>query len=176
MTFGQFYGLFNQTQFQGNKVYAAVLYAQAKLETGNFKSNLYLNHNNLFGMKCSSIRQKFWSDRVQGNGVEHAGYAELLHSLLDRVDLDDFNNLAIPDEVAEITDYMQAVRNKGYAEDPAYLTKWQNVLADVGEEIGGTDFDTDDTDGGIQTASFAKLLWPILAIVVAVFLYRKFKR
>ena len=41
-----------------------IVYAQAKLETGNFKSNLFLKNNNLFGFRNKNKWLKFdsWQD------------------------------------------------------------------------------------------------------------------
>lgn len=44
-----------------------IVYAQARLETGNFKSRLYKQHNNLFGIKHKGkyARYGHWKESVR---------------------------------------------------------------------------------------------------------------
>lgn len=44
-----------------------IVYAQARLETGNFKSKLFVENNNLFGFRCSSGWRKYphWIESVE---------------------------------------------------------------------------------------------------------------
>jgi hypothetical protein len=57
---------------------------QAKLETGWFKSKLFIYHNNCFGMHYPYIRDTY-SDRhvVADNGAKVASYASWQSSVLD---------------------------------------------------------------------------------------------
>ncbi len=57
-----------------------VVFAQAKLETGNFTSNIYIENNNLFGMKVPTIRPH---DLVIGKNRGHSQYKTWQDSVAD---------------------------------------------------------------------------------------------
>lgn len=56
-----------------------IVYRQAILETGNFTSNIFLENNNLFGMKHPYIRRTTSLGRKRG----HAKYSNWLDSVRD---------------------------------------------------------------------------------------------
>lgn len=57
-----------------------IAYAQAVLESGNFTSDLCVNHKNLFGMRPAKTRLHFYSYTT---GSNYAGYDSWYLSLLD---------------------------------------------------------------------------------------------
>lgn len=96
--------------------YMRALYAQAGVETDNFSSNIYLNHNNLFGMRPSTKRERFYQDVYNSpkNG-RFAKYDNLSYSMLDRIDLDNYNNIYKPKMDTEVEVYFLDVQKHGYA-------------------------------------------------------------
>lgn len=85
-----------------------IVYAQAILETGHFKSNLCINHNNLFGL-YNSRKQEFytfnhWTDSIEA----YIKYIQYRY---------------IPPN-----DYYEFLDNIGYAEDPNYINKLKKIV------------------------------------------------
>lgn len=128
MTFDTFDGFFNQTPSAGNQAYSMVLFAQALHETGNFESNLYINHNNLFGMRPSERREKLYDNIYSSAQGEYASYPDRIRSVMDRIDLDQFNNTVPPRSYDDMTRYLEVVQSKGYATDPEYVQKVVQIL------------------------------------------------
>lgn len=88
-----------------------IVIAQAKIETGNFKSKVFLENNNLFGMRQS--RQRITTST--GTNLNHATYDNWQDSVIDyaiyqSTYLKSFNR-------NEYLDYLQA----NYAENPNYV-------------------------------------------------------
>lgn len=103
--------------------YAQALYAQAAHETGDFKSNIYKNGRNLFGMKRAMKRPKLWTGEISG----HAAYSSELDSLIDRMNWDAWHRI----NFQNIHDWLGQVQAKGYAADPRYkklVIKWHDKL------------------------------------------------
>jgi uncharacterized FlgJ-related protein len=65
-----------------NVKFPHIIYAQAKMETANFSSNLFKNHNNLFGMKPAMQRPKTYSYTTDSG---FAGYKNWKQSVMDYV-------------------------------------------------------------------------------------------
>lgn len=85
-----------------------IVYAQAVLETGNFKSQLCVQHNNLFGLYNSKQSRYFkynhWSESVKG-----------------------YKNM-IQNRYKPPNDYYKFLNNIGYAEDPRYINKLKRIV------------------------------------------------
>lgn len=109
--------------FVPDENYIEALYAQAALETGHFTSNIYLRGNNLFGMRQSVIRDRWWSDSISG----HAAYTHHIMSVLDRIDWDMWHNIRYKDFHL----YTHTVQDHGYATDREYLIKWQKLFENI---------------------------------------------
>jgi len=62
-----------------NVKFPYIVLAQAKLETGNFKSNVFKQNNNLFGMKEARVRVK----TAKGTNLNHAYYDNWQESVYD---------------------------------------------------------------------------------------------
>jgi len=119
--------------------YKALLFAQARLETGNFTSDLYKHHGNMFGMNPAQQRRQYY-DSVTASGFAH--YASTGDSLADRLNLDVVNSVVYQNPYQ----YMKAVMSKGYATDPNYIKKWIAVAKSVYSDIGwNTPVFVDDT-------------------------------
>lgn len=176
MTFDVFLGLFNQTKYQGNTVYAQVLYAQAYHETGGFKSSLFETANNLFGMRPSTKRNKYYDTVISNGSGDYAKYATVNYSLIDRLDLDSYNGVLIPTDVDDVLSYMNTVQSKGYATDPSYVAKWLKILQQLSspDAIGGfSDSDDDDYDDIDDAPKSKKWVWVLLSIIVVLLLVPK---
>ncbi len=127
-TYDYWHGVWAQGQAPDNSIYSAVLFAQYVHETGNGSSNLFKEHNNLFGMAPAQSREKFYQGTTMvAEGVK-ASYDDALFSLQDRIDLDAFNKINAPISVDEISVYMAEVMNAGYATDPNYVKAWVGNL------------------------------------------------
>lgn len=178
-----FNGLFGSLpDGHNNPIYNDVLFAQMLLEssnpaTANGMSELYTEHNNLFGMKPSQKREKLWSDKVQYGSETFATYVDASgsQSLLDRVDLDIWNKTSPPQTVSEILAYMSTVLAKGYATDPNYLKKWRSVLLGVNpilyKQIAVT---SDEMKKKFNFGWFFKGFGLVVTGILGYYLYKKF--
>lgn len=115
--------------------YALALYAQARLESANFTSNVYQNTNNAFGMRIAQKRQqnRVGEYETKGNGT-FAVYACLEDSYHDRIGLDIYNGVQQPQNFDEIGEYLNTVLSKNYvppSERPQYLESWQVLIQDT---------------------------------------------
>ena len=77
-------GVINYKQFEDmvysmNFPYPDIVIAQAKLETGHFKSEVFKMNNNLFGMRHPLQRVTL----SRGSNLNHAVYNSWQHSLMD---------------------------------------------------------------------------------------------
>lgn len=94
-----------------------IIQSQAMHETGNFKSNIFLFNNNLFGMKQPKVRET----TSIGESLGYASYKSSLESVKDlylwlnynNINLDDLPN----DDEEAIKEYSFLIRKKGYYED-----------------------------------------------------------
>lgn len=85
-----------------------IVYAQAVLETGHFKSDLYLNGNNLFGLYNSRKHRYYtfdhWKDCI-------IAYKEMIQYKYKDGD-----------------DYLNFLKEIGYAEDSEYICKLKELI------------------------------------------------
>ena len=96
------------------------VYAQAKLESGNFKSFLFKTHNNLFGMKYAKSRITLGN---KTNG-EYAHYAKWDESVIDyAIHQTYFLQKHKITNKAQFYSYL----SKYYAEDSLYIYKLQKI-------------------------------------------------
>lgn len=98
--------------------YPDILLAQAKLETGHFKSGLCVNNNNLFGMSKAYKRKHTQS----GHTNNFATYDTWMESALDRILWDNYHFQTPPSR----TEYLSFLKN--YAEDTMYVDKLVSML------------------------------------------------
>lgn len=112
-------------------LYMQVLFAQAKHETKNFISNVYINAKNLFGMRIAGSRsQNNIGELATASGV-YAIYNSTRDSLIDRINLDFYNKVAPPKDLEDVYRYVAEVAGHGYATDPDYIPLWSNHIRTV---------------------------------------------
>lgn len=96
-----------------------IVYAQARLETNGFKSKIFRENNNLFGMKASTRR----SSTNKGEQHGHAYYDSWRESVLDFA-LWQCRYLSNINTREQYFEYLRA----NYAEDPNYVSKLKKML------------------------------------------------
>jgi uncharacterized FlgJ-related protein len=95
-----------------------IVLAQAKVETGHFQSRIFLENNNLFGMKMAWRRPTLAISTHRG----HAVYRNWRESLIDYA----LYSAYYVQEKEEEEFYEHLEDN--YAEDPIYITKLKSVV------------------------------------------------
>ena len=88
--------------------YPNIVYAQAILETGHFKSKVYREYNNLFGLYNSRTKNYYKFDH----------WSESVIAYLDFIQ----NKYKPPN------DYYKSLSDIGYAEDPEYINKLKRIV------------------------------------------------
>ena len=96
-----------------------IVMAQAIQETGNFKSNIFLENNNLFGMKQAKVRITL----ARGTNRNHAYYRNWQESLYDYAIYCSTYLSKIHTE-EEYFNYLE----QNYAEDPKYVGRLKNLI------------------------------------------------
>ena len=99
-----------------------IILAQAKLETGNFKSQSFISGNNMFGMKQAKSR----ANTAQGTEFGHASYDTWKESLYDYAL---YYNAYLNKLRTESQYYSYLSQN--YATDPEYVSKLKNIIQKV---------------------------------------------
>jgi len=89
-----------------------IVYAQACLETGNFKSNIFKSNNNLFGMKVATKRPT--TNKGEENG--HAYYESWRESVVDYA----FYQAQYLSDIKTERQYLEYLK-ANYAEDSMYM-------------------------------------------------------
>jgi flagellum-specific peptidoglycan hydrolase FlgJ len=116
--------LFSEINFY-NKIlkmdiaYPEVVFAQALIETGNFTSNIYIENNNLFGMKLPKRRQT----TAIGENRNHAIYTSWTQSLADYKLWQD----KMIHKAPTLEDYLNYL-GRNYAEDKNYIKKIRKTM------------------------------------------------
>jgi hypothetical protein len=96
-----------------------IVLAQAKLETNNFKSKIFHENWNLYGMKQASIR----ANTAKGTQYGHAYYHSWRESVLDYA----LYACRYLGKVKTEQEYYQYL-SQNYAEDPEYISKLKNII------------------------------------------------
>lgn len=99
-----------------------IVYAQAILETNTFKSSIFIENNNLFGMKEAKIRLT----TAKGTQSEHAYYDNWVESIYDYAFYTSTYLSSIKTEDAYY-DYLA----QNYAEDPGYVSKLKTIVGNI---------------------------------------------
>ena len=102
-----------------NIPFPEVVFAQAKLESGNFKGRIFLENHNLFGMKKPSIR----STTAKGEQYNHAYYDSWKESVLDYA----LWSCRYLSKVKTREQYLEYLANN-YAEDSLYIHKLRSII------------------------------------------------
>ncbi len=90
-----------------------VVLRQARIESGNFKSRVFLENNNMFGMKIPNKRPNM----VSGSNMGYAVYNNWQESVIDYALYQVYSGKNLSKE-----DYINMLNNN-YAEDVEYLNK-----------------------------------------------------
>lgn len=99
-----------------------VVFAQAKLETFNFKSQIFQENHNLFGMKMPSVR----TTTAKGEQYSHAIYSNWKESVLDYA----LRQCRYGSNIDSDEDYIKYLGST-YAEDPDYEKKLIEIYNQV---------------------------------------------
>jgi flagellum-specific peptidoglycan hydrolase FlgJ len=105
-----------QALFYAGLTSPEIVFAQARLETGNFTSVLCVHYNNLFGMKMPRVRNTTAAGSTD-NG--YAVYESWYHSVLDMREFQEYYRAA----GRCLQDYFSFLQGIGYAEDSYYIQK-----------------------------------------------------
>lgn len=98
-----------------------IVFAQMRLESGNFKSALAKNNNNFFGMKYPRQRATI----AQGNDRGYAYYRSWSYSVLDYAIWQRRYASGLTEE-----EYLEMLSEK-YAEDKAYVRKVKSIADSI---------------------------------------------
>ena len=96
-----------------------IVKAQATLETGYFKSEMFIVNHNLFGMKVAKLRPT----TALGENLGHAFYDNWKQSVLDYA----FYQAAYLRQIKTEGDYLTYLE-LNYAEDPQYINKIKKLI------------------------------------------------
>ena len=99
--------------------YPHIILAQAKLESGHFKSTIFLENNNMFGMKEAKLR----ANLAKGTNREHAYYDSWQESVIDYAL---YYSTYLSDIKTE-GEYFEYLR-QNYAEDPTYVQRLKQII------------------------------------------------
>ena len=91
-----------------------IVFAQAKLESGYFKSTIFRENNNLFGMKIATRRPT----TNKGENRGHAAFDNWKESVVDYA----FYQARYLGDIKTEREYIQYLK-ANYAEDPGYVDK-----------------------------------------------------
>ncbi len=91
-----------------------IVFAQAKLESGYFKSTIFRENNNLFGMKIATRRPT----TNKGENRGHAAFDSWKESVVDYA----FYQARYLGDIRTEAEYIQYLK-ANYAEDPGYVDK-----------------------------------------------------
>jgi hypothetical protein len=97
-----------------NIKFPEIVYAQMKLETGNFKSKVFRENNNLFGMKVAKSRPTTNKGKKNGHAVYHTWRESVIDYAI-------YSAKYLSDLKTE-EEYL-AYLKKNYSEDPNYIKK-----------------------------------------------------
>ena len=100
-------GLIEALDYYGVE-HSNIVYAQAILETGHFRSKVYRECNNLFGLYNSRTGSYYRFDHWSESVVAYLDF--------------------IQDRYKPPNDYYEFLSNIGYAEDPKYINKLKRIV------------------------------------------------
>jgi len=96
-----------------------IVLAQAMHETNFFKSSIFRENNNLFGMKRATVR----ITTSKGTNRDHAAYDTWMDSVYDRA----FYSATYLSNVKTEDEYYSFL-SQFYAEDPEYINKLKQII------------------------------------------------
>lgn len=101
-----------------------IIFKQAKLETGWFRSNLFKNHNSIFGMHYPRVRDSYSHEyTIADNGRRVASYRSWQSSVLDmKLFIQYYEGLGY-----DPVNYYKFLVNVGYCEKDIYTNILKNM-------------------------------------------------
>lgn len=171
-----------QTELSVNPVMSAIYYGQMQHETDNGKSELFLEYNNLFGMRPALERQKFYQgvkvyQLDNGETSEYAIYDNALLSLQDVLHRNEAFNILPIENSEEALSFMMAVANSGYftADKKEYIKAW---LYHCRKGYPTMKFPSDEfVDARLgENFGFGKIGLPLLALGIGALWYFKYMK
>lgn len=99
--------------------YPHIILAQAKLESGHFKSTIFLENNNMFGMREAKLR----ANLARGTNRAHAYYDSWQESVLDYA----LYYSTYLSDIRTEGEYFEYLR-QNYAEDPTYVQRLKQII------------------------------------------------
>lgn len=96
-----------------------IVYAQAQLESGEFKSHIFKENNNFFGMR--EAKQRPTTNKGTQNG--HAYFDSWRDCVVDYA----FYQAAYLNDLKKESDYFEYL-SQNYAEDPNYVGKLKKII------------------------------------------------
>lgn len=106
-----------------NIKFPEIVFAQAKLESSNFTSDIFLENHNFFGMKCATKRAFLHKGENRG----HAKYENWKECVIDYA----LYQATYLHHIKTKQQYLSYLR-KHYAEDPNYVDKLIQLMEDDG--------------------------------------------
>jgi uncharacterized FlgJ-related protein len=97
-----------------------IVMAQSILETGAFKSNIFKENHNLFGMKEATSRLNL----AKGTQNNHAAYSNWEDSVMDYA----LWSSTYANKAQSENEYFQILNSLGYAEDNGYELKLREII------------------------------------------------
>lgn len=172
----------NQTELEANQVMKAIYYAQMQHETGNGQSELFVECNNLFGMRPSQKREQFWQYIKEYNtpsGISaYAGYQSPNLSLQDVLARNEVFNITPVEHPEDALVFMNEVWKSGYFTDnpKVYFKAWLAHLREGYPDMKWpADTEIDDytkNENGFSIAGVS--ITVILLAVAGYFAYKKY--
>jgi uncharacterized FlgJ-related protein len=104
---------------QLNVRYPHIALAQARIESGNYRSTIFLENNNMFGMKCARRRPTTHQGELHG----HAYFQTWEDCVLDYA----FFQTTYMKHITSKKEYFQYLADN-YAEDPEYTDKLKIII------------------------------------------------
>ena len=98
-----------------------IVYAQARLETGNFQSDIFKQNSNLFGMRVATTRPT--TNKGEENG--HAYFNTWKESVVDYA----MFQAAYLNKINTEEEYFQYLK-ANYAEDTTYVKRLKEIIAE----------------------------------------------
>lgn len=102
-----------------NVKYPHIVLAQARLETGGYKSRIFRENNNLFGMRQATVR----INTASGTQHNHAYYETWRESVYDYA----FYQARYLSGAKSESEYLYVI-GQSYAEDPTYIDKLKREI------------------------------------------------
>lgn len=113
--------LYNKIKNSGI-LYVDVVFAQAKLESGNFTSNVFVCDNNLFGMKQPKLRNTL------SLGESEHGYASYMNWKMSVEDYRLWQTTLLRNKKINTQDEYLNYIGRIYAEDGSYVRKIKSMI------------------------------------------------